>query len=118
MWRSIPVALAAAMLIGCGDDPAPQSASPAARPEPDTPAAKSTLPGRFHCPKSADNCATARGTIVYVEANDPDGDGDAHFVLRSKEAITLPGISVIDVEKELRPHPLPGIGDTVSAVGP
>ena len=40
------------------------------------------------------------------------------FVLTSSQAVTLPGISVIDAEKEMRPHPLPGPGDLVSAAGP
>jgi hypothetical protein len=56
--------------------------------------------------------------VIYVEAVDPDGDGDAHFVLASEDSITLPGITVIDVEKELRPKRLPTPGDTVSAEGP
>ena len=58
------------------------------------------------------------GEIVYVEAVDPDGDGDAHFVLLSREGVTAPGISVIDVGQELRPHPLPEVGDRLSAAGP
>ncbi len=48
---------------------------------------------------------------------DPDGDGDAHFVLASRQGITAPGISVIDVRKDLRPRPLPGPGDRLSAAG-
>jgi hypothetical protein len=56
--------------------------------------------------------------VIYVEAVDPDGDGDAHFVLASEDDVTGPGLSVIDVEKELRPRRLPGIGDWVSAAGP
>jgi hypothetical protein len=71
-----------------------------------------------HCPVELTNCKTASGRIIYVERVDPDGDGDAHFVLTSHEAITLPGLSVIDVKKELRPHPLPGPGDRISAAGP
>ena len=55
---------------------------------------------------------------MYVERIDPDGDGDAHFVLLSPQGVTSPGISVIDVERDLRPHPLPGVGDLVSAAGP
>ena len=55
---------------------------------------------------------------MFVEAVDPDGDGDAHLVLLSPEAITAPGITVIDVERKLRPHPLPQAGDRVEAVGP
>ena len=48
---------------------------------------------------------------------DPDGDGDAHFVLASRQGITSPGISVIDVRRDLRPRPLPGPGDRLSAAG-
>jgi hypothetical protein len=70
------------------------------------------------CGPGATNCATASGTILYVERVDPDGDGDAHFVLLSDASITAPGISVIDVERRLRPHPLPGPGDLVAAAGP
>jgi len=71
-----------------------------------------------HCPPASANCKTASGQIIYVERVDPDGDGDAHFVLTSRQSITLPGISVIDVEKNMRPHPLPVEGDWVSAAGP
>jgi hypothetical protein len=49
---------------------------------------------------------------------DPDGDGDAHLVLTSAASITGPGLTVIDIEKELRPKPLPRVGDRVSAAGP
>jgi hypothetical protein len=70
------------------------------------------------CPAGASNCSTASGRILYVERVDPDGDGDAHFVLASREGITGPGISVIDVKKSLRPSPLPGPGDRISAAGP
>lgn len=71
------------------------------------------------CPPDAPpNCAAAHGTVIYVQRVDPDGDGDAHFVLRSDQSITLPGISVIDVEANLRPHPLPGPGALIAAQGP
>ena len=56
--------------------------------------------------------------MIYVERVDPDGDGDAHFVLASDESITAPGISVIDVAADLRPHPLPGPGELIAAAGP
>jgi hypothetical protein len=56
--------------------------------------------------------------VIYVEAVDPDGDGDAHFVLTSAQSITAPGVTVIDVEKSLRPKPLPAVGDRVAAAGP
>jgi hypothetical protein len=70
------------------------------------------------CEPGAANCAAAGGRIVLVQAVDPDGDGDAHFVLAGSGDVTAPGISVIDVERELRPDPLPGLGDYVAAAGP
>ncbi len=70
------------------------------------------------CPAGAANCETATGRVIYVEAVDPDGDGDAHFVLGGSDDVTGPGISVIDVRRDLRPHPLPGVGDRLSAAGP
>jgi hypothetical protein len=115
--RAAALAAAAAFaLAGCGaDDPKP---APAAK----RPAAKKPKPRPWpslpHCPANAANCASARGTVIYVEAVDPDGDGDAHFVLTSAQSITAPGVSVIDVAKSLRPHPLPRIGDRVAAAGP
>jgi hypothetical protein len=72
---------------------------------------------RARCPAGLAGCRTASGRIVHVERVDPDGDGDAHFVLASREAVTAPGISVIDVRRDLRPHPLPGPGDRLSAAG-
>jgi len=70
------------------------------------------------CPAAMANCRTASGRITFVERMDPDGDGDAHFVLLSREGITAPGLSVIDVKRSLRPRPLPGPGDRLSAAGP
>jgi hypothetical protein len=70
------------------------------------------------CPPGAGNCRAAAGRVLYVERVDPDGDGDAHFVLASRDSITGPGISVIDVRRSLRPSPLPGPGDRMSAAGP
>ncbi len=55
---------------------------------------------------------------MAVERVDPDGDGDAHFVLLDRAGITAPGITVVDVAVELRPRPLPGPGDELSAAGP
>lgn len=71
-----------------------------------------------HCPASLSSCRSAEGRIVYVERVDPDGDGDAHFVIRDPQGITLPGLTAIDVRKGLRPNPLPGPGDLISAAGP
>ena len=71
-----------------------------------------------HCPTGHPACRETVGRVVYVEAVDPDGDGDAHFVITDPQGITLPGLTAIDVRKGLRPHPLPGRGDLVSAAGP
>jgi hypothetical protein len=70
------------------------------------------------CPPDAVNCESATGPILYVERVDPDGDGDAHFVIAGDDDITGLGTSVIDVGAELRPRPLPGPGDVISAAGP
>jgi hypothetical protein len=73
---------------------------------------------RARCPEGVAECRSAGGRIVYVERVDPDGDGDAHFVIVDPQGITLPGLTAIDVRKGLRPHPLPGPGDLLSAAGP
>jgi hypothetical protein len=70
------------------------------------------------CPDDAVNCESASGRIAFVERVDPDGDGDAHFVLVSAESITAPGVSVVDVRAGLRPDPLPEPGDALAASGP
>ncbi|HEX6117294.1 MAG TPA: hypothetical protein VFY99_09345 [Solirubrobacterales bacterium] len=70
------------------------------------------------CPPDAANCETATGRILYVERVDPDGDGDAHFVIAGKDDVTGLGTSVIDVRRDLRPRPLPGPGERISAAGP
>ena len=89
-------ALAAASLLllplGCGGgdetDPATGAASSESTqpPEPTEPALVEAT-----CPAAAANCRSASGRIIYVEAVDPDGDGDAHFVLLSSESVTGPG---------------------------
>ena len=70
------------------------------------------------CPAGLPSCRATKGRIVYVERVDPDGDGDAHFVVVDGQGITLPGLTAIDVRVGLRPHPLPGPGDLISAAGP
>jgi hypothetical protein len=90
----------------------PSDRTPATR-KPPQPSVK-----RATCPSGAGNCRSASGVVLYVERVDPDGDGDAHFVLASRQSITAPGISVIDVKQSLRPSPLPGRGDRLSAAGP
>jgi hypothetical protein len=70
------------------------------------------------CPADHPACRETVGRIVYVERVDADGDGDAHFVIRDPQGITLQGLTAIDVRAGLRPHPLPGPGDLISAAGP
>jgi hypothetical protein len=108
-------ALAIALACGCGGEAK----------EPRTATAESTKPPPqvpmlrpAHCPADVAGCRVATGRIVYVERVDPDGDGDAHFVLASRASITAPGISAIDVRRGLRPKPLPTLGDRLSAAGP
>ncbi len=113
--------LAALALAGCGggdDGNGDRSDTGYAKPVPPPAAAPPPSLPPARCPAGATNCASADGTILYVERVDPDGDGDAHFVLVSDESITVPGISVIDVRPALRPHPLPGPGARISAAGP
>ena len=111
------------LLSGCGTDTA--STEENARPQKSTPKvpsrglaedAETVAPS--HCPAGYPACRAAEGRIVYVERIDPDGDGDAHFVIADPEGITLPGLTAIDVRKGLRPYPLPGPGDLISAAGP
>jgi hypothetical protein len=107
---------------GCGET-SPSTDSTAARPA-RRPAAKSertvaSVPLVLsHCPSGHPACRTTKGRIVYVEHVDPDGDGDAHFVIVDPQGISLPGITAIDVRAGLRPDPLPGIGERISAAGP
>jgi hypothetical protein len=104
----------AALAAGCGDDDSDAPRTP--KPSPSPSAAEPRQP-RAQCPSDLIGCRTATGRILYVERVDPDGDGDAHFVLASPQGITAPGISVIDVRRDLRPRPLPGRGDRLSAAG-
>jgi hypothetical protein len=125
--RREPIAAAVMLLAlagcgGAGDEVASSPdadadvASPAAGPADQQASAPQLRPPP--CPAAAANCERASGQIIYVERIDPDGDGDAHFVLISDESITAPGISVIDVRADLRPRPLPGPGDMLAASGP
>ena len=114
----LPAALAAAAVAGgCGGDdevpPAPEPEVEHREPPPEPPRVREA-----RCPAGAANCTSATGTILYVERVDPDGDGDAHFVLLDSNGVTGPAITAVDVAAGLRPHPLPGPGDVLSASGP
>ncbi len=125
--RLTAVALAAVATLaigtGCGGNdgaakPAgsPQTgdrSAPRAREEPN---AAQVVPS--NCPAGLSSCRTTEGRIVYVERVDSDGDGDAHFVVADPQGVTLPGLTAIDVRKGLRPDPLPGVGELISAAGP
>ncbi len=115
------LAAVAAALIVLAVYPSEPEDPPAARADtdgqPPPKETRSTL-RRARCPAGLSGCRAASGRILYVERVDPDGDGDAHFVLASSASITAPGISVIDVRRDLRPRPLPGPGDRISAAGP
>jgi hypothetical protein len=122
-------AAAAALFVGCGEgadettrtsekSPSPREASNSdgSRGLAEDRASETVAPSR--CPVGLPSCRTTEGRIVYVERVDPDGDGDAHFVIADPQGITLPGLTAIDVRKGLRPRPLPGPGDLISAAGP
>jgi len=115
-WSALLVS--AALVAGCdsgGDAPAGTAQPPVAA----SPGADAREPTVHHarCPADAGNCAAVTGRVIYVEAVDPDGDGDAHYVLAGGN-VTAPGVSVIDVRRDLRPRRLPRRGDLVSAAGP
>jgi hypothetical protein len=90
-----------------------EAAEPAATPEPE----RARDVPRSHCPEGVPDCRAVRGTVIYVERVDPDGDGDLHVVVDAG-GITLAGMTAIDVAPELRPRHDPRIGDRVSAAGP
>jgi hypothetical protein len=112
-------ALAAALVLaGCSDEAEPPGDAGRTAPEAKPRTARDAAPPQARCPAELSNCREATGRIVYVERVDPDGDGDAHFVLLSRASITGPGLTVVDVKRSLRPSPLPGPGDRLSAAGP
>jgi hypothetical protein len=121
MLRSAASVVAVALaLAACGeDDPPPRAAPPA--PTPRATAQPTATPApRAHVRRArceTDDCAAVTGRVLYVEAVDPDGDGDAHYVLAGGD-VTAPGLSVIDVGRDLRPRRLPRRGELVSAAGP
>jgi hypothetical protein len=121
-WSALLVS--AALLGGCGSgDPAPETPTATPDASAETPtvtpggSAKRATVRPAHCAADAGNCAAVTGRVIYVEAVDPDGDGDAHYVLAGG-SVTAPGVSVIDVRRGLRPRRLPHRGELVSAAGP
>jgi len=110
--------LIAALFAGCGE-PGADAPEPAPRASAEPPHASAEAPRvqRARCAAGVVDCAAVTGRVLYVEAVDPDGDGDAHYVLAGGN-VTAPGLSVIDVGRALRPRRLPRSGELVSAAGP
>jgi hypothetical protein len=118
MTRRAAPLVAALLLAGCADDAGRAEPAPPAPAGSEEPRVEQRVPlERAHCPADLPGCRTASGRIIYVERVDADGDGDAHFILISRDSITAPGISTVDVKRSLRPRPLPGPGDRLSAAG-
>jgi hypothetical protein len=117
MIRGAAPLVAALHLAGCAGDSGRAEAPPAPAGS-DEPRVEHRVPlERARCPADLPGCRTASGRILYVERVDADGDGDAHFVLITRDSITGPGISAVAVKRSLRPRPLPGPGDRLSAAG-
>jgi hypothetical protein len=96
--------------------PPPPTATPTPSPTA-TPRLRARL-RRPRCPDGVPGCASTSGEIVYVERVDPDGDGDLHVVVADRRSITLPGLTAVDVSKELRPRRDPRVGEQAAAMGP
>ncbi|ADB49629.1 hypothetical protein [Conexibacter woesei] len=108
-------------LAGCGggsSEPAPHPADAPLTPrERADKRAEARRPPAPTCPEGTANCKTASGRVIGLESVDPDGDGDLHLILAGG-SITLPGISVLDVNPRLRPKRDPKIGDWAAGAGP
>jgi hypothetical protein len=117
----VAAVVAGVLVMRAGDasperTPAPE-APRAATPAPSPTAQRRRRPPRARCPRDVPGCVAVRGRVVYVERVDPDGDGDLHVVLLAGR-VTAPGVTAVDVAKELRPRRDPRIGDVVAAAGP
>jgi hypothetical protein len=112
---TIAAVFALLLAAGCGGDGQATEAQPASE-SAERHGAETVAPAR--CAANRPSCRSAEGRIVFVERVDPDGDGDAHLVIADPQGITLPGLTAIDVRAGLRPRPLPGPGDLISAAGP
>jgi hypothetical protein len=97
---------------------APTTASRAATAPPATAAVPAPVETAPTCPAGAANCTAASGRVLALESVDPDGDGDLHLVLVSEQSVTLPGITVLDIAKDLRPAVDPKAGDWAAGAGP
>jgi hypothetical protein len=113
---ALALLLASAVTACGGDDERPHAATPVATATA-TPEPAPRDVRRARCPAGVTGCRTVRGTVIYVERVDPDGDGDLHVVLRGG-SVTGPGLTAVDVAPERRPRRDPRVGDRASAAGP
>ena len=118
---ALVVAAIVAAALPIDDDRRPAAQPRASTPTPSPTATPTPRPKRdvrrSHCPPEVSGCEAVRGTVVYVERVDPDGDGDLHVVVDAG-SVTVAGLTAIDVAPELRPRRDPRVGDRVSAAGP
>jgi hypothetical protein len=118
MTREAAPLVAVLLLAGCAGDSGRAEPAPPAPAGPEKPRVEHRVSlERARCPPDLPGCRTASGRIIYVERVDADGDGDAHFVLISRDSITGPRITAAAVKRPLRPGPLPEPGDRLSAAG-
>jgi hypothetical protein len=118
----VAVVLGAAVAAGCGGDGArpahPADVEETRRERAERRQRQARRPPAPTCPPQAANCRAAAGRVIGLESVDPDGDGDLHLILASRTSITLPGITVLDINKDLRPAVDPRIGDWAAGAGP
>lgn len=79
-----------------------------------------TAPGDFQGPRCTDSgtaCRAVSGRVLYVEEQDPDGDGDLHLVLFSRDSLTRRYVSILKLGADDRPADVPGFGAWVGATG-
>ena len=79
-----------------------------------------TAPDGFRgpqCRQILSVCREISGRVLYVEEQDPDGDGDVHLVLLSRDSLTRTYFSVLKLKRDHRPAHLPGFGRWVGATG-
>lgn len=62
-------------------------------------------------------CQVVDGRIVYMQREDPDGDGDLHVLLLSRQSVSGPWLTMLKVPERLRTGMDPGIGRWVRALG-
>jgi len=118
----VAAAALAVLVINDGGE-APRRAAPTATPDPvkvEVEARATPVPDvrRSRCPDDVPGCRAVRGSVLYVESVDPDGDGDLHVVVTDRRGITVRGLTAIDVSKELRPRRDPRVGERAAAMGP